>query len=478
LERRFQKVIVEPSSVVETIQILKNVRDKYESFHKVSYTDDVIEACVKLADRYITDREFPDKAFDILDEVGARMQTELKVPEVIEELKKKAAEIKQQKIDVVKKQNYEQAAQLRDKEKKLLDKLESEKTKFEEQLNKDKQKISLDDVYDVVSNMVKIPVKKMNVDDTKALLNLDKELMGKVIGQDAAVVKIAKSIKRNRLGIKDPNRPIGSFIFLGSTGVGKTHLAKQLAKEMFGSEESLIRVDMSEYQEKHTISKLVGAPPGYVGYEEGGLLTEKVKNKPYSVILFDEVEKAHKDVFTVLLQILDDGHVTDSLGRKINFKNTLIILTSNLGVKKLQDFGTGIGFSSNTYGNEEAKKQVLMKEMKNFFSPEFLNRIDDTIVFNSLSPEDIKKITVIELKKLVARLGEMKYTITYDETLVEYLAKVGFDELYGARPLKRAIQDKIEDLLSEEVLTGKMVENKSYQIKVDGDEVKIQKKGR
>jgi ATP-dependent Clp protease ATP-binding subunit ClpC len=478
LERRFQKVVVEPSSVEETIQILKNVRDKYEGFHKVSYTDDVIEACVKLADRYITDREFPDKAFDILDEVGARMQTELKVPEVIEELKKKAAEIKQQKIDVVKKQNYEQAAQLRDKEKKLLDKLESEKTKFEEQLNKDKQKISLDDVYDVVSNMVKIPVKKMNVDDTKALLNLDKELMGKVIGQDAAVVKIAKSIKRNRLGIKDPNRPIGSFIFLGSTGVGKTHLAKQLAKEMFGSEESLIRVDMSEYQEKHTISKLVGAPPGYVGYEEGGLLTEKVKNKPYSVILFDEVEKAHKDVFTVLLQILDDGHVTDSLGRKINFKNTLIILTSNLGVKKLQDFGTGIGFSSNTYGNEEAKKQVLMKEMKNFFSPEFLNRIDDTIVFNSLSPEDIKKITVIELKKLVARLGEMKYTITYDETLVEYLAKVGFDELYGARPLKRAIQDKIEDLLSEEVLTGKMVENKSYQIKVDGDEVKIQKKGR
>jgi ATP-dependent Clp protease ATP-binding subunit ClpC len=478
LERRFQKVIVEPSSVVETIQILKNVRDKYESFHKVSYTDEVIEACVKLADRYITDREFPDKAFDILDEVGARMQTELKVPEVIEELKKKASEIKQQKIDVVKKQNYEQAAQLRDKEKKLLDKLESEKTKFEEQLNKDKQKISLEDVYDVVSNMVKIPVNKMNVDDTKALLNLDKELIGKVIGQDAAVIKIAKSIKRNRLGIKDPNRPIGSFVFLGSTGVGKTHLAKQLAKEMFGSEDSLIRVDMSEYQEKHSVSKLVGAPPGYVGYEEGGQLTEKVKNKPYSVILFDEVEKAHKDVFTVLLQILDDGYATDSLGRKINFKNTLIILTSNLGVKKLQDFGTGIGFSSNTYGNEEAKKQVLMKEMKNFFSPEFLNRIDDTIVFNSLSPEDIKKITVIELKKLVDRLGEMKYTITYDETLVEYLAKVGFDELYGARPLKRAIQDKIEDLLSEEVLTGKMVENKSYQIKVDGDEVKIQKKGK
>ena len=478
LERRFQKVLVEPSSVAETIQILKNVRDKYESYHKVSYTDEIIETCVKLADRYITDREFPDKAFDILDEVGARMQTELKVPPVIEDLKKKAAEIKQQKIDVVKKQNYEQAAQLRDKEKKLLDKLETEKTKFEEQLIKDKQKITLEDVYDVVSNMTKIPVNKMSLDDSKALINLDKELIGKVIGQDAAVVKIAKAIKRNRLGIKDPNRPIGSFVFLGSTGVGKTHLAKQLAKEMFGSVDSLIRVDMSEYQEKHTVSKLVGAPPGYVGYEEGGQLTEKVKNKPYSVILFDEVEKAHKDVFTILLQILDDGHVTDSLGRKINFKNTLIILTSNLGVKKLQDFGTGIGFSNNTYGNEEAKNQVLMKEMKNFFSPEFLNRIDDTIVFNSLSPEDIKKITEIELKKLVARLDDMKYTISYDETLVNYLAKIGFDELYGARPLKRAIQDKVEDLLSEEVLTGKMVENKSYQIKVDGEEVKVTKKGR
>ena len=478
LERRFQKVIVEPSSVVETIEILKNVRDKYESFHKVLYSDEVIEACVKLADRYITDREFPDKAFDILDEVGARMQTELKVPEVIEKLKKDAADIRQQKMDVVKKQNYEQAAQLRDKEKKLLAKLDSEKIKFEVSMSENKQKINLENVYDVVSNMVKIPVNKMNVDDTKALLNLDKELIGKVIGQDAAVIKIAKSIKRNRLGIKDPNRPIGSFVFLGSTGVGKTHLAKQLAKEMFGSEDSLIRVDMSEYQEKHSISKLVGAPPGYVGYEEGGLLTEKVKNRPYSVILFDEVEKAHKDVFTVLLQILDDGHVTDSLGRKINFKNTLIILTSNLGVKKLQDFGTGIGFSNNPYSNEEAKKQVLMKEMKNFFSPEFINRIDDTIVFNSLTIDDIKKITEIELKKLTTRLTDMKYKVTYDSTLVDYLSKIGFDELYGARPLKRAIQDKVEDLLSEEVLLGKMIEGKSYVIKVDNDEVKIQKKGR
>jgi ATP-dependent Clp protease ATP-binding subunit ClpC len=478
LERRFQKVIVDPSTVTETIQILKNVRDKYETYHKVTYSDEVIETCVKLADRYITDREFPDKAFDILDEVGARMQTELKVPEAIEELKRKAAELKQQKLDVVKKQNYEQAAQLRDKEKKLLDKLDHEKQKFEEQMSKDKQKVGMDDVYDVVSNMTKIPVNKMSTDDTKALLNLDKHIVGTVIGQDAAVIKVAKSIKRNRLGIKDPNRPIGSFVFLGSTGVGKTHLAKQLAKEMFGSEDALIRVDMSEYQEKHTVSKLVGAPPGYVGYEEGGLLTEKVKNKPYSVILFDEVEKAHKDVFTVLLQILDDGHVTDSLGRKINFKNTLIILTSNLGVKKLQDFGTGIGFSSSTYGNEEAKKEILMKEMKNFFSPEFINRIDDTIVFNSLSQEDIKKITDIELKKLMKRLDEMKYKITYDESLLNYLSKIGYDEVYGARPLKRAIQDKVEDLLSEEVLTDKIIVGKTYVIKVEDEVVKVVKKGR
>ena len=471
LERRFQKVIVEPSSVAETIQILKNVRDKYETFHKVYYSDEVIETCVKLADRYITDREFPDKAFDILDEVGARMQTDIKIPEIIEELKKKAAGIKLQKIEVVKKQDYEQAADLRDKEKKLLMKLDQEKLKFEQQMINEKQVILLEHVYDVVSNMTKIPVSKMSVDDTKSLLNLDKHLIGKVIGQDNAVIKIAKAIKRNRLGIKDPNRPIGSFVFLGSTGVGKTHLAKQLAKEMFGSEDSLIRVDMSEYQEKHSISKLVGAPPGYVGYEEGGLLTEKVKNKPYAVILFDEVEKAHKDVFTILLQILDDGHVTDSLGRKINFKNTLIILTSNLGVKKLQDFGTGIGFGSNAYSNEEAKKQVLMKEMKNFFSPEFINRIDDTIVFNSLNSEDIKKITRIELDKLIERVKGMNYNFTYDDKLVDLIHKVGYDETYGARPIKRAIQDRVEDYISEEILKGEVNEGDSRFIDIVDDKL-------
>jgi ATP-dependent Clp protease ATP-binding subunit ClpC len=473
LERRFQKIMVEQPSIKETIEILSSARDKYENYHKVSYSNEVIEACVKLADRYITDRGFPDKAFDILDEVGAKMQTEVKIPEVIEDLKKQASELKQVKVDVVKKQQYEKAAELRDKEKKLLDRLDIEKKKFDEQLLKDKQKILIEDVYNVVSNMTNIPVQKMNVDDNMALINLDKSLIDKVIGQNDAVVKIAKSIKRNRLGIKDPNRPIGSYVFLGSTGVGKTYLAKQLAKEIFGSEDSLIRVDMSEYQEKHTVSKLVGAPPGYVGYEEGGLLTEKVKNKPYSVILFDEVEKAHKDVFTVLLQILDDGHVTDSLGRKINFKNTLIILTSNLGVKKLQDFGTGIGFSSNAYSNEEAKKQMLMKEMKAFFSPEFINRIDDTIVFNTLSPDDIKKITRIELNKLMSRLLDMKYNIKYEDSLVEYLAKVGYDEAYGARPLKRAIQDKVEDFLSEEVLLGKLIEEKTYVLSVSEEQVKM-----
>jgi ATP-dependent Clp protease ATP-binding subunit ClpC len=475
LERRFQKVVVDGATKEETFQILLNSKEKYETFHKVSYTNEVLDACVKLADRYITDREFPDKAFDILDEVGARCQLEMKVPQAIEDLKQKAAEIKQQKLDVVKKQNYEQAAELRDKERKIIVKLEDAKKKFEEEMNLSKREVSLELVYDVVSTMTKIPVSKMSIDDTKALVNLDKILQEKVIGQDEAVLKIAKSIRRNRIGIKDPNRPIGSFIFLGSTGVGKTHLAKQLAKEIFGTEDSLIRVDMSEYQEKHTISKLVGAPPGYVGYDEGGQLTEQVKNKPYSVILFDEVEKAHRDIFSVLLQIMDDGHVTDSLGRKINFRNTLIIMTSNLGVKKLQDFGTGIGFGSSKYSNDEKKKDVLMKELKNFFSPEFLNRIDDVITFNSLKGDDINKIAEIEIKKLMVRLNEMNYKISYDQTLVDFISKVGYDELYGARPLKRAIQDKVEDLLSEEVLKGTIEENKNYKVIVDGEEVKIKK---
>lgn len=475
LERRFQKIMVDASTPAETIIILNNVKDKYESYHKVSYSDEVIGLCVKLADRYITDRQFPDKAFDILDEVGARAQTEQKIPEAIEELKKKASEIKQQKLDVVKRQNFEQAAELRDKERKILAKLESEKKKFEEESANNKTAITVENVYDVVSSMTKIPVNKMTIDDTNALINMDSVIKSKVIGQDEAVEKIVKSIRRNRIGIKDPNRPIGSFIFLGSTGVGKTHLAKQIAKEMFGSEDSMIRVDMSEYQEKHTVSRLVGAPPGYVGYDEGGMLTEQVKNKPYSVILFDEVEKAHRDIFSILLQILDDGHVTDSLGRKINFKNTLIIMTTNLGVKKLSDFGSGIGFSSNKYSNEEAKKQVLMKELKTFFSPEFLNRVDDTIVFQTLSKENIDKITKLELDKLMGRLTDMNYLVTYSTTLIDYISKVGYDEIYGARPIKRAIQDKVEDFISEMVLTGKIKEGKKINLTVQDETVKIGK---
>ena len=323
--------------------------------------------------------------------------------------------------------------------------------------------------------MTKIPVNKMTIDDTNALINMDSVIKSKVIGQDEAVEKIVKSIRRNRIGIKDPNRPIGSFIFLGSTGVGKTHLAKQIAKEMFGSEDSMIRVDMSEYQEKHTVSRLVGAPPGYVGYDEGGMLTEQVKNKPYSVILFDEVEKAHRDIFSILLQILDDGHVTDSLGRKINFKNTLIIMTTNLGVKKLSDFGSGIGFSSNKYSNEEAKKQVLMKELKTLFSPEFLNRVDDRIVFQTLSKENMDRITKLELDKLMGRLTDMNYLVTYSTTLIDYISKVGYDEIYGARPIKRAIQDKVEDFISEMVLTVKIKEGKKINLTVQDKTVKIGK---
>ena len=479
LERRFQKVIVDGATKEETLVILKNLKDKYEGFHKVSFSDEVLETCVTLAERYITDREFPDKAIDILDEVGARSQVDMKLPEIIEELKVKAQEIKNQKVEVVKNQRYEEAAELRDKERKVLAKLDDEKKKFEQDLTTKRKEVSLELVYDVVSNMTKIPVSKLNADDTKALVDLDKTLNNKVIGQGEAVKRIAKSIRRNRLGIKDPNRPIGSFIFLGSTGVGKTYLAKQLAKEVFGSEDSLIRVDMSEYQEKHTVSRLIGAPPGYVGYDEGGQLTEQVKNKPYSVILFDEIEKANKDIFSSLLQMLDDGHMTDGLGRKINFKNCIIIMTSNLGVKKLQDFGNGVGFSNsnNAFVNEELRKQTLQKELKKFFSPEFLNRIDDTIIFNSLGQNDVDKIVAIELDKLKVRLDNMKYQITFDESISKMISKVGFDEMYGARPLKRAIQDKVEDYISEEVLKGNLKEEVKYVlITEDGENVTVQTK--
>jgi ATP-dependent Clp protease ATP-binding subunit ClpC len=475
LERRFQKVVIDPSSKEETFEILKQSKEKYEDHHKVLYDDETLRLFVELADRYITDREFPDKAFDILDEVGARMQIDIKLPQIIEDLKFEASEIKKQKVEVIKKQNYEQAAELRDKERTILGQLEKEKQKFESELRSSKRKIPEDVVYEVVSNMTKIPISKINLDEKQSLLDLHNNLNSKVIGQNDAVLKISKSIRRNRIGIKDPNKPIGSFIFLGSTGVGKTFLAKQLAKEIFGTEESLIRVDMSEYQEKHTISRLIGSPPGYVGHEEGGQLTEQVKNKPYSVILFDEIEKAHKDIFSTLLQILDDGHVTDSLGRKINFKNCLIIMTSNIGVKRLQEFGAGVGFrnASSDAVQEEQRRDILKKELSKFFAPEFLNRIDDVIIFNSLKKEHIDVIARLEIDKLLKRVIGKNYQFTYQDSVVDYISKVGFDETFGARPIKRAIQDKIEDLISEKILMDEVMENKEYILDVVNDEIVI-----
>ena len=478
LERRFQKIVVDAPNKDQTLEILKQSKDKYEDYHKVIYSDEILNLCVNLADRYITDREFPDKAFDILDEVGAKSQIEIKMPEAIEKLKEQAAEIKRLKQNVVKQQDYEQAAELRDRERKIISKLDEERKKFEGEMNLHKKVIIPELVLEVVSNMTKIPVNKLNLDDKNSLLSLETDLSQSVIGQSEAVTKIAKAIRRNRLGIKDPNRPIGSFIFLGSTGVGKTHLAKQLARQVFGSPDALIRIDMSEYQEKHTISKLIGSPPGYVGHDEGGQLTEQVKNKPYSVILFDEVEKANKEIFNTLLQMLDEGHLTDSLGRKINFKNTLIIMTTNLGAKKVQEFGTGIGFSTSTSSKsmiDERKKDIITKELKNFFSPEFLNRVDEMVVFNSLNHEDIVKIVDVEMNKLISRLLEMKYKFTYDTSIVEHISKVGYDEQYGARPLKRAIQDEIEDLISEEVLKGSVKENSKYKLTIKDDRVTITK---
>jgi ATP-dependent Clp protease ATP-binding subunit ClpC len=476
LERRFQKVVVDGSSISETLQILENIKSKYESHHKVNYTPEAIKACVILADRYITDREFPDKAIDIMDEVGARSQINVKLPDIIEKLKMDALEIKDKKIQVVKNQKYEEAAKLRDEEKKILKRLETEKEKWEEQKNNTRKDITEDMVFEVVSLMTKIPVSKLNTNEKESLLNLETNLKKSIIGQDEAVGSISRAVRRNRVGIKDPNRPIASLIFLGNTGVGKTHLAKQLAKEIFGSEDSLIRIDMSEYQEKHNMSRLIGSPPGYVGYDQGGQLTEAVKNKPYSVILFDEIEKANKDIFSLLLQMMDDGHLTDSFGRKINFKNTLIIMTSNLGVKKVQDFGTGVGFETTSRGssNEDMKKSLLQKELKNHFTPEFLNRVDEVIIFNQLKEAEVTQIVEIELSKLSTRLTSMGYDIEFTTETKEFIGKVGYDEKYGARPIKRAIQEKLEDLISEEVLRGTIKENVKYQVVLKDEKLVIE----
>jgi len=480
LERRFQKVMVDGSTPEETMVILENLKSRYEDHHKVSYSYESLEACVSLSGRYVTDREFPDKAIDVMDEVGAKAQINVKFPEVIDKLREDAINIKEKKIQVVKSQRYEEAAQLRDEEKKILSRLEYEKEKFESEKDEKRKEITEEMVYEVVSTMTKIPLSKLNSDDKESLLELESNLNNSVIGQEEAVKTISKSIRRNRVGIKDPNRPIGSFIFLGSTGIGKTHLAKQLAKEIFGDEESLIRVDMSEYQEKYSMSRLIGSPPGYVGYDQGGQLTEAVKNKPYSVVLFDEIEKANKDIFSILLQMMDDGHLTDSFGRKINFKNCLIIMTSNLGVKKLQDFGTGVGFDTKTRmsSNEEMKKSLLQKELKNHFTPEFLNRVDEVVVFNPLKENEVEKIVEIELSKLNRRLVKLGYKVSIDNKVKKFLSEVGFDEKYGARPIKRAIQEKIEDLISEEVLRGNIVEGKPCKLKMKGKEEVILTKGR
>jgi ATP-dependent Clp protease ATP-binding subunit ClpC len=470
LERRFQKVIVEPTTIAETIEILHNIKGKYEEHHNVSYTDAAIEACVKLTSRYMTDRFLPDKAIDALDEAGSRVHiVNMDVPKQILELEKKLEDVRVLKNTVVKKQKYEEAAKLRDDEKSLEKELAIAQERWEEDSKLNKETVSEDNVADVVSMMSGIPVNRIAQKESNKLAELPNLIKSNVIGQDEAVAKVSKAIQRNRAGLKDPNKPIGSFIFLGQTGVGKTQLAKVLAKELFDSEDALIRIDMSEYMEKFAISRLVGAPPGYVGYEEGGQLTEKVRRKPYSVILLDEVEKAHPDVFNMLLQVLDDGFLTDSLGRKIDFRNTIIIMTSNIGARQLKDFGQGVGFGTGARKEQESthQKSVIENALKKAFAPEFLNRIDDVIVFNALEREHIHQIIDIELSKLFKRINDIGYDLNLTEAAKEYIAEKGFDKKYGARPLKRAIQKYIEDALAEEIVNSKLQEGDSIFMDLD-----------
>ncbi len=470
LERRFQKVIVEPTTVDETIEILQNIKGKYEEHHNVQYTDEAIIACVKLTHRYMTDRFLPDKAIDALDEAGSRVHiVNMDVPKQILELEKQLEDVRELKNSVVKKQKYEEAAKLRDDEKRIEKDLASAQEKWEEDSKQHKETVSEDNVADVVSMMSGIPVNRIAQTESNKLAELPNLIKANVIGQDEAVAKVAKAIQRNRAGLKDPNKPIGSFIFLGQTGVGKTQLAKVLAKELFDSEDALIRIDMSEYMEKFAISRLVGAPPGYVGYEEGGQLTEKVRRKPYSVILLDEVEKAHPDVFNMLLQVLDDGYLTDSLGRKIDFRNSIIIMTSNIGARQLKDFGQGVGFGTAAKKSQEDshQKSVIESALKKAFAPEFLNRIDDVIVFNPLEREHIHQIIDIELRKLYARISDIGYDLNLTDKAKDYIAEKGFDKQYGARPLKRAIQKYIEDALAEEIVNSKLEEGDSIFMDLD-----------
>ena len=478
LVRRFQKVILKEPTMEETVEILKNLKDSYESFHKVDYEDDVIETIVKLSARYITDRQFPDKAIDVIDELGSEKRISTRIPESIEKLKLQADEIRERKVQVVKSQNYEQAAKLRDEEKKVLDKLELEKKKWLEKQKDNKIPVSVDDVYTIVSEMTGVPITKLDSKETKKLLEMESILTERVIGQEEAITSISKAIRRNRVGIKDANKPIGSFIFLGSTGVGKTHLAKSLANTLFGDPDKIIRVDMSEYMDRHNVSKLIGSPPGFVGYDEGGQLTEKIKNNPFSVVLFDEIEKAHKDVFNILLQILDEGHLTDSFGRKVNFTNCLVIMTSNIGAKKVSEFGGGVGFStsSSEVQKYEVRKSMIQKSLKQHFNPEFLNRIDDIVLFNSLNEETLKKIIDIEIGKLSNRLIEKNYKVTFDKTVIDRIFELNSQEEYGARPLKRIIQNLCEDFLSEEILRGNILENKLVILKYKDEKLTISKK--
>ncbi|MGB5818346.1 MAG: ATP-dependent Clp protease ATP-binding subunit, partial [Saonia sp.] len=470
LERRFQKVMVEPTTVEETVEILMNIKGKYEDHHNVNYTDEAIKACVKLTNRYMTDRFLPDKAIDALDEAGSRVHiVNMDVPKQILELEKQLEDVRELKNNVVKKQRYEEAAKLRDDEKRLEKELSVAQEKWEDDSKLHRETVSEDNVADVVSMMSGIPVNRIAQTESNKLAELPELIKGNVIGQDEAVGKVAKAIQRNRAGLKDPNKPIGSFIFLGQTGVGKTQLAKVLAKELFDSEDALIRIDMSEYMEKFAISRLVGAPPGYVGYEEGGQLTEKVRRKPYSVILLDEVEKAHPDVFNMLLQVLDDGYLTDSLGRKIDFRNTIIIMTSNIGARQLKDFGQGVGFgtAAKKLQADTHQKSVIENALKKAFAPEFLNRIDDVMVFNPLEREHIHKIIDIELSKLFLRIKDIGYHLNLTEKAKDYIAEKGFDKQYGARPLKRAIQKYIEDALAEEIVNSKLQEGDSIFMDLD-----------
>ena len=470
LERRFQKILVEPTTPEETVQILNNIKSRYEDHHLVSYSQDAIEACVKLTNRYISDRHLPDKAIDALDEAGARVHIgNIHVPNEIVEMEKQVEEIRQQKKLAIKEQRFEDAGKYRDEEKSLVEKLENAKKAWDNETNSHRETVTEQNVAEVVAMMTGVPVQRIAQNEGDRLMSMESELAGTVIGQDEAIKNVVKAIRRNRAGLKDPNRPIGSFIFLGPTGVGKTYLAKVLAKYLFDSEDALIRIDMSEYMEKFAVSRLVGAPPGYVGYEEGGQLTEKVRRKPYSIVLLDEIEKAHPDVFHLLLQVLDDGQLTDSLGRKVDFKNTIIIMTSNIGSRQLKDFGQGVGFGTQAKKDSKDKysRAVIENALKRSFAPEFLNRIDEVVIFESLNKENINQIIDIELKKVFARIKEMGYEPELTEKARKYIVEKGWDEQYGARPLKRAIQKYVEDVLAEEII--KSNPEKGSKIVIDYD---------